>query len=74
MTVSGQREPVANHLAAGDLYRRRAGVGGEVALGREARRVADRPDDLCGQYGTHTEDLGEGGAGSFYPGFYAPPI
>jgi hypothetical protein len=43
-----------------------------VGLGREARRVADRPDDLRGQYGTHTEDIGEGGAGSFYLGFYAP--
>ena len=40
--------------------------------GREARHVADRPDDPSGQYGTYAEDLGEGGAGSFYLGFDAP--
>src|SRR5215207_3630269 len=40
LAVSGQREPAANHLAAGDLHRRRAGVGGEVVgLGREAHHT-----------------------------------
>jgi hypothetical protein len=34
-----------------------------------APRVADRPDDLCGQYGTYAEDLYEAGSGSFYLGF-----
>src|SRR5215207_3192992 len=72
LAVPGQREPVAHHLPAGGLHRRRAGVGGEVGLGREPRHVADRPDDLRGQYGTYAEDLGEGGTGSFYLGFYAP--
>jgi hypothetical protein len=43
-----------------------------VGLAREARHVADRPDDLGGQYGTWAEDLGEGGAGSLYLGFDAP--
>jgi hypothetical protein len=42
-----------------------------VDFGREAHHVADRPDDLRGQYGTHTKDLGEGGAGSLYLGFDA---
>jgi hypothetical protein len=42
-----------------------------VSLGREARHVADRTDDLGGQYGTYAEDLGEGGAGSFYLTFDA---
>jgi hypothetical protein len=43
-----------------------------VRLGREARHVADRPDDPRGQYGAYAEDLGEGGAGSFHLGFDAP--
>jgi len=43
-----------------------------VRLGREAHHAADRPDDLGGQYGTHAEDLGEGGAGSFHLRFDAP--
>jgi hypothetical protein len=42
-----------------------------VGLGREAHHVADRPDDLRGQYGTYAEDLGKGGAGSFHLGFDA---
>src|SRR5215218_2334149 len=52
VAVPGQRQSVPYHLAARSLHRRRAGVGGEVALGREALRVADRSDDLCGQYGS----------------------
>jgi hypothetical protein len=43
-----------------------------VPLAREARHVADRPDDLRGKYGTYAEDLGEGGAGGFHLGFDAP--
>jgi len=43
-----------------------------VGLGREAHHIADRSDDLRGQYWTYAEDLGEGGAGSFYFGFDAP--
>jgi len=43
-----------------------------VGLGRETRHVADRPYDPRGQYGTHTEDLGEGVAEGFYLGFDAP--
>ena len=43
-----------------------------MSLGREAPHVTDRPDDPRGQYGTHAEDLGEGGAGSFHLGFDAP--
>src|SRR5215216_6074788 len=38
--VSGQREPVAHHLPARGLHRRRTAVGGEVGLGREPPRVA----------------------------------
>src|SRR5215217_1937360 len=67
--VSGQREPVTHHLAARDLHRRRAAVGGKVGLSREACRVADRAHDLCGQYGAHAKDLGEAGGGSLYLGF-----
>src|SRR5688572_12591570 len=33
-----------------------------MGLRREARHVADRANDFGGQYGTHAEDLGEGGA------------
>jgi hypothetical protein len=40
--------------------------------GREARHVADRPDDPRGQYGTHAVDLGEDGAGGLHLGFDAP--
>src|SRR5215204_5448794 len=58
LAVSGQREPVAHHLAAGSLHRRCARVGGEVGLGRETHHVADRAYDLGGQYGTYAEDLG----------------
>src|SRR5215208_5683364 len=72
LAVAGQREPVTHHIAAGGLERRCAGVGGEVGLAREAPHVADRPDDPRGQYGTHAEDLGEGGAGGFHLGFDAP--
>jgi hypothetical protein len=36
-----------------------------VRFAREARRVADRPYDPRGQYGTYAEDLGEGGARRF---------
>ena len=43
-----------------------------MGFGREARHVADRPDDPRGQYGPYAEDLGEGGAGSFNLGFDAP--
>jgi len=43
-----------------------------VGLGRETRHVADRPYDPRGQYGTHTEDLGEGGAGGFHLSFDEP--
>jgi hypothetical protein len=43
-----------------------------VGLGREAHHIADRSDDLRGQYWTYAKDLGEGGAGSFYFGFDAP--
>jgi hypothetical protein len=43
-----------------------------VRLGREAHHIADRPDDLRGQYGTYAEDLGKGGAGSLYLRFDAP--
>jgi hypothetical protein len=43
-----------------------------VCLGREARHVADRPDDPRGQYGIYAEDLGEGGAGSLHLGFDEP--
>ena len=42
-----------------------------MGLGREAPHVADHAHNLRGQYGTHAEDLGKGGAGSFYLGFYA---
>jgi hypothetical protein len=42
-----------------------------VGLGREACYVADRTDDLGGQYRANAEDLREGGAGSFYLGFDA---
>src|SRR5215204_6692381 len=72
LAVAGQREPVAHRLATGGLHRRRTGVGGEVRLGREAPHVSDRAYDPSGQYGTYAEDLGEGGAGSFYLGFDAP--
>ena len=71
LAVAAQREPVACHLAAGSFHRRRTTVGGEVGLGREARHVADPPDDLRGQYRTYAEDLGKGGAGSLYFGFDA---
>src|SRR5215208_7268674 len=71
LTVSGQRELMTHYLAAGGLHRCRATVGGEVRLAREALHVAGRPNDPRGQYGTHAEDLGEGGAGSFYLGFDA---
>jgi hypothetical protein len=37
-----------------------------------APRRLPRPYDPGGQYGTHAEDLGEGGAGSFHLGFDAP--
>jgi hypothetical protein len=37
-----------------------------VCLGREARRVTDRTDDLGGQYGTYAEDVGESGPRCFY--------
>src|ERR687889_208862 len=40
LTVARQREPAAHHIAAGGLKRRRAGVGGEVPLAREAPHVA----------------------------------
>src|SRR5215217_773024 len=60
LAVAGQREPVAHHLPARCLQRRRAGVGGEVGLGRETLHTADRPDDPGGQYRTHAEDPGEG--------------
>ena len=43
-----------------------------MRLGRETRHIADRPDDPGGQYGTHAEDLGEGGAGGFHLGLDAP--
>ena len=43
-----------------------------MGLVREALHIADRSDDLCGQYWTYAKDLGEGGARSFYFGFYAP--
>jgi hypothetical protein len=43
-----------------------------VRLGREAHHIADRPNDLRGQYGTYAEDLGESGAGSLYLRFDAP--
>src|SRR5919107_1903350 len=33
VSVAGQRKPVAHHLPAGGLHRRRASVGGEVRLG-----------------------------------------
>ena len=72
LAVARQREPVAHHLPARCLHRRRAGVGGEMGLGGQTRHVADRPYDPGGQYGTYAEDLGEGGAGSFYLGFDAP--
>jgi hypothetical protein len=65
LAVSGQREPVAHHLAAGSLYWRGAGIGDEAGPGRETPHVADRADDPCGQYGTHAEDLSEGGARGF---------
>src|SRR5215211_2015712 len=71
LAVASQREPVAHHLPAGSLHRRCTGVGGEVRLGRKSHHVADRPDDLRCQYGSYAEDLGEGGAGSFYLGFDA---
>src|SRR5829696_9125773 len=72
LAVAGQREPVAHHLPTRGLQRRRATVGGEVRLAREARHIADGPDDPRGQDGTYAEDLGEGGAGGFYLGFDAP--
>src|SRR5215203_7497856 len=72
VSVAGQRKPVAHRLPTGGLNRRRAGVRGEVGLGREALHAADRPDDLRGQYGTYAEDLREGGTGSFHLGFDAP--
>src|SRR5215217_5384120 len=62
LAVAGQREPMTRRLPARRLHRCRAGVGGEVSLAREACHVADRTDDLGGQYGTYAEDLGEGGA------------
>src|SRR5215208_4439235 len=62
LAVARQREPVAHHLPARCLHRRRAGVGGEMGLGGQTRHVADRPYDPGGQYGTYAEDLGEGGA------------
>jgi hypothetical protein len=43
-----------------------------VGLGREARHIADRPDDPRGQYGTYAQDLGKGGAGGLHLGFDAP--
>src|SRR5215211_2250921 len=71
LTVAGQREPVAHHLAACGLQRRRASVGGEMGLGGETRHVADRAYDPRGQDGTYAEDLGEGGARGFHLGFDA---
>src|SRR5215216_4721798 len=58
LAVAGQREPVAHHLPARCLQRRRAGVGGEMRLGGEACHVANRAYDPGGQYGTYAEDLG----------------
>ena len=40
LAVPGPRQPVADQLAAGGLQRGRAGVGGEVVLGREPTDVA----------------------------------
>src|SRR5919112_728728 len=42
-----------------------------MRLRRQAPHGSDRPDDPSGKYGTYAEDLGEGGAGSFYLGFDA---
>src|SRR3712207_3047267 len=60
--VAGQREPVPDHLSAGDLHGGDSGVGGEVALGREPSDVPNQGDDLRGQDRTYAEDVGEGGA------------
>ena len=58
LAVSDQREPVAYHLATRGLHRRRStGVGGKVGLGREAHHIADRSDDLRGQYWTFTPKI-----------------
>ena len=42
-----------------------------MGLSREARHVADRPQDRRGQDGTYAEDLGEAGAGGVQLGFHA---
>src|SRR4051812_25624334 len=49
LAVAGHREPVAHHIAARCLQRRRARVGGEVCLAREALHAADRTHDPRGQ-------------------------
>src|SRR5215213_8734037 len=58
VSVAGQREPMAHHLPAGGLKRRRSGVRGEMGFGREAPHVAYSPDDPGGQDGSYAEDLG----------------
>src|SRR5215204_6061830 len=58
LAVAGQREPMAHHLPARGLKRRRSGVRGEMGFGREALHVAYSPDDPGGQDGSYAEDLG----------------
>ncbi len=73
LTIPSPREPVAHHLPAGGLDRRRASMGGEVALVREAASIADPPDDLRRQDRSEAVDLRERGR-AFFDSFRDAPV
>jgi hypothetical protein len=61
--VTSPRQPMANHLAAGGLQRRGAGVGGEVVLAREPTDVTDLTEEPGGQHRPDPKQLHQAGVG-----------